>query len=170
MDEPTNDLDTESLELLEDRLVEYDGTLLVVSHDRAFLNNVVTSMIVFEPTGIKEYVGGYDDWLRQSQASKREEIAVAKSREAKPNGSGAVKSEAMVKKLTFKERSELEKIPATIEKYESEQSALFAMIADEAYFKKGAAAQSADQKRLKELASLIENSYARWEELAARES
>jgi ATP-binding cassette subfamily F protein uup len=70
MDEPTNDLDAESLEILEDRLVDYEGTLLVVSHDRAFLNNVVTSMIVFEPGGIREYVGGYDDWLRQSKVQK----------------------------------------------------------------------------------------------------
>ena len=65
LDEPTNDLDTETLELLEERLVEFDGTVLLVSHDRAFLNNVVTSTIVFEEGGVREYVGGYDDWLRQ---------------------------------------------------------------------------------------------------------
>ena len=65
LDEPTNDLDTETLELLEERLVEFAGTLLLVSHDRAFLNNVVTSTIVFEAGEVREYVGGYDDWLRQ---------------------------------------------------------------------------------------------------------
>ena len=86
LDEPTNDLDLETLELLEEQLVEFDGTLLLVSHDRAFLNNVVTSTIVFEPGGVREYVGGYDDWLRQRSAEVAEasEQAVTLSKEKRP--------------------------------------------------------------------------------------
>jgi ATP-binding cassette subfamily F protein uup len=113
LDEPTNDLDTETLELLEERLVQFDGTVLLVSHDRAFLNNVVTSTIVFEEGGLREYVGGYDDWLRQRAnrpASKTPTRSVSEGLPRPPR----VTAESSKRRLSFKERQELESLPATI--------------------------------------------------------
>jgi ATP-binding cassette subfamily F protein uup len=182
MDEPTNDLDTESLELLEERLVEYDGTVLVVSHDRSFLNNVVTSTVVFEESGIKEYVGGYDDWLRQRKAALK---AASKANDAK-NGSsssaskGGIKqtlpasgktqeSVAVAKKMSFKERNELEKMPGLIESYEAEQRSLHTKMAEPEYFKLPQATLQKDQSRLNELDELLVSAYARWDELSARD-
>src|SRR6478672_3332349 len=117
LDEPTNDLDTETLELLEDRLVNFTGTVLLVSHDRAFLNNVVTSTIVFEQDGAREYFGGYDDWVRQ-----RKPITAPRS-DAKPAArtfsKTAIEPPSDAKrKLTFKERKELEALPQQIEQYD----------------------------------------------------
>ena len=89
LDEPTNDLDTETVELLEDRLVEYQGTVLLISHDREFLNNVVTSTIVFEAGGIKEYVGGYDDWLRQRPSPPADRAASGHGAAAPCRGTGS---------------------------------------------------------------------------------
>ena len=107
LDEPTNDLDLETLELLEEQLVEYEGTLLVVSHDRAFLNNVVTSTIVFEPAGVREYVGGYDDWLRQRSPKPR-----ARRRRQQGRKSAVDAKEAAIppanRRRTYKEKLELE--------------------------------------------------------------
>ena len=175
MDEPTNDLDTESLELLEERLVEYEGTVLIVSHDRAFLNNVVTSTVVFEETGIKEYVGGYDDWLRQRKAAKKK--GEKTTEENRPPASapkqrtmGATDSVAVAKKLSFKERSELEKIPSLIEQYESEQRATHARMQEPEYFKQPQSKITQDQTRLGTLDDMLVAAYARWDELVARES
>jgi ATP-binding cassette subfamily F protein uup len=182
MDEPTNDLDTESLELLEERLVEYDGTVLVVSHDRSFLNNVVTSTVVFEESGIKEYVGGYDDWLRQRKAALK---AASKANDAKSGSSssaskGGIKqtlpasgktqeSVAVAKKMSFKERNELEKMPGLIESYEAEQRSLHTKMAEPEYFKLPQATLQKDQSRLNELDELLVSAYARWDELSARD-
>ncbi len=175
MDEPTNDLDSESLELLEERLVDFPGTLLVVSHDRAFLNNVVSSMIVFEETGIKEYVGGYDDWLRQRASSQRQakQEAAQKARsEAKqtagiaaPSGTEATKA---VAKLSFKEKHELDSLPTSIEKLEREQNGLHERMSASEYFRQPADTQAADQKRLKQIETLLRKSYDRWESLLSR--
>ncbi|MGA1193568.1 MAG: ATP-binding cassette domain-containing protein, partial [Kiritimatiellia bacterium] len=130
MDEPTNDLDAETLELLEDLLVEHEGTLLLVSHDRAFINNVVTSTLVFEGNGrIAEYVGGYDDWLRQRAIP------------AEHNGSPATATTTAPvppekpRKLSMKERKELEEWPARIESMEAEIKELETSLADPAFFK-----------------------------------
>ena len=114
LDEPTNDLDIETLELLEQLLMEYKGTVLVVSHDRAFLNNVVTSTLVFEGKGrVQEYAGGYDDWLRQIGSQLTKVIPARKEKKVrlkvKPAGPG---------KLTFKETRELEELPGLIETLE----------------------------------------------------
>ena len=119
MDEPTNDLDTESLELLEERLVDYEGTVLVVSHDRSFLDNMVTSTIVFEQDGIKVYVGGYDDWLRQRQSGKKAvalaetnrktTVAMPASKSTSSQSEYGGESVATAKKMSFKEKHELEK-------------------------------------------------------------
>ncbi|MHB8109867.1 MAG: ATP-binding cassette domain-containing protein, partial [Syntrophorhabdaceae bacterium] len=117
LDEPTNDLDTETLELLEEKLLEYNGTILLVSHDREFLNNVVTSTIVFEGNGVlEEYVGGYDDWLRQK--TKPPQTAPAQRTQKKE------KRPQEKKRLSFKETKELELLPAAIEALEEEQKQL----------------------------------------------
>jgi len=182
MDEPTNDLDTESLELLEERLVEYEGTVLVVSHDRSFLDNVVTSTIVFEPEGIKEYVGGYDDWLRQRQSGKKAAALAETHRKLNPNSAnsrtnlGTIMEEASsqsvvtAKKLTFKEKQERENLPSQIEKHEAEQRSIHARMAEPEYFKKSQKEIVKDQRRLSDLDELLVQSYARLEEYLARET
>lgn len=173
MDEPTNDLDAESLELLEERLVEYEGTLLVVSHDRAFLNNVMTSMLVFEESGIKEYVGGYDDWLRQKSSSvKSPSVSAAGSSAKTKSGASAVasgSSETAVKKLSYKEKQELDGLPAKIEQLESEQSNLHEKMGVPDYFKQAAPVLAKDQSRLAEIERLLDEALRRWEELSERD-
>ncbi len=169
MDEPTNDLDTESLELLEDRLVDYEGTLLVVSHDRAFLNNVVTSLIVFEPTGIKEYVGGYDDWLRQrKQANNAEKATLATSAKTSETNAPSEPSKSSGKKLSFKEKQELKSLPADIERYEAEHAELLELTSTTEYFKNSTTTKSDNQKRIVKLEKLLESALSRWEELSNR--
>lgn len=162
LDEPTNDLDTETLEMLEARLVEYDGTILLVSHDRAFLNNVVSSTIVFEPTGVKEYVGGYDDWL--AQTAGKTEAQPVKKQTGKPQKS---KSTASKKKLSFNEQQELKKLPATIERLEAEVAEFHTRMAAPEYYQQDGTIIAADQSQLKELEEQLATSYARWEELEA---
>ena len=107
LDEPTNDLDMETLELLEERLIDFGGTLLAVSHDRAFLNNVVTSTIVFEPGGVREYVGGFDDWLRQRSESQVESPSQKAAKE-KPRDAPASSG---VRRLSYNEKRELDELP-----------------------------------------------------------
>ena len=180
MDEPTNDLDTESLELLEERLVDYEGTVLVVSHDRSFLDNVVTSTIVFEQEGIKEYVGGYDDWLRQRQSGKKAIALAESSRKTQAasasSSSTASQSEygrdsvAIAKKMTFKEKQERDKLPSQIEQYEAEQRSIHAKMAEPEYFKKAQAQIVKDQRRLSELDDLLVQSYARLDDFLARDA
>jgi ATP-binding cassette subfamily F protein uup len=168
MDEPTNDLDAETLELLEELLLEYAGTLLLVSHDRAFLDNVVTSVLVFEGAGrVTEYTGGYEDWIRQRDAKPvhfREILAEPKP-EAKP--SPATRQEKSPKFLK-REQRELEELPEQIEKMEAELSALNARLWDPAVYQK----QPGNVPQLKtELAVLeerIKQGYARWEQLEAK--
>ena len=164
LDEPTNDLDVETLELLEELLLEFAGTVLLVSHDRAFLNNVVTSTLVFEGNGrVVEYAGGYDDWLSQrqpQQASPTKPVKEpAKARE-KPRAAGP-------RKLSFKEKKELEELPGRIEVLEAEQQGLYARLADPAFYQQGAGEAGAAKSRLEELDSLLAAAYARWEELEA---
>ncbi len=180
MDEPTNDLDTESLELLEERLVDYEGTVLVVSHDRSFLDNVVTSTIVFEQDGIKEYVGGYDDWLRQRQSGKKSvapaetnrksTVAMTASKSTSSQSEYGGESVATAKKMSFKEKHELEKLPSQIEQYEAEQRSIHAKMAEPAYFKKAQAQIVKDQRRLSDLDDMLVKSYARLEDFLARDA
>ncbi len=174
LDEPTNDLDLETLELLEELLAEFTGTLLLVSHDREFINNVVTSSLVFEGAGrVVEYAGGYDDWLAQrprpeADGSGRARASGAKrpAPEAKP-GRGKPKS-ARPRKLSFKERAELEALPARLEALEAEQQELCDRLADPAIYQAdGGRAVAAAKTRLAELAAELESAYARWEELEA---
>jgi ATP-binding cassette subfamily F protein uup len=169
LDEPTNDLDAETLELLEDLLVEFGGTVLLVSHDRAFLNEVCTSLLVFEGEGrVVDYIGGYDDWQKE-KARKAAALAAAEElakRAAKAAASGGAGSPAAkARKLTNKERAELDAMPALIEKLENEQTALTAKLADPLFFKKPPLEVTQATGRLHELEAQIATTYKRWEEL-----
>jgi ATP-binding cassette subfamily F protein uup len=160
MDEPTNDLDAETLELLEEMVANYAGTLLLVSHDRAFLDNVVSSTLVFEGAGqINEYVGGYSDWLRQ-----RKPVSAPKARPpaAIPAAPQAGKKS---RRLSFKEQAELAAIPDRIHRLEAEQLTLQAALADPQLFKQDPARGAQTLQRLQSLAQEIEQAYERWHAL-----
>jgi ATP-binding cassette subfamily F protein uup len=160
LDEPTNDLDVETLELLEELLIEYRGTILLVSHDRAFLDNVVTSTLVFEGDGhVQDYVGGYTDWLRQR--GRPEAVAVKPVKAAKPA------PKAKPAKLGFKETRELAEAPAKIESLETEQSELVERLSQPDFYKSDAAEQAAVHARIAALTAELEAAYARWSELEA---
>ncbi len=161
LDEPTNDLDIETLELLEELLMEYSGTVLVVSHDRAFLNNVVTSTLVFEGEGhVQEYAGGYDDWLRQGHTQQEKVTPVKKDKKERVRA----KSKGP-RKLTFKETRELEDLPGRIETLEQEQKQLYETMANESFYKDDGNKVARAKARLGELEQLLEETYDRWEEL-----
>jgi ATP-binding cassette subfamily F protein uup len=160
LDEPTNDLDIETLELLEDLLIDYRGTLLLVSHDRAFLDNVVTSTLVFEGDGrVQEYVGGYSDWLRH----RAKPVAATQSsgKDAKP----VATTKKRPAKLGFKAGRELEQAPAIIESLETEQRELVERLSQPAFYQCDAAEQARVHARVAALTGEIEAAYARWTEL-----
>jgi ATP-binding cassette subfamily F protein uup len=161
MDEPTNDLDVETLDLLEDLLMEYAGTLLLVSHDRDFLNNVVTGTLVLSGDGeVREFVGGYDDWLRQVAAET-------------PIASGAQKSVTekqkrqpeRPRKLTFKEERELEALPEQITALEDEQERLHATLADPEFYRTAGGEVVTINARLAQIEQELDGLMTRWEEL-----
>ncbi len=164
LDEPTNDLDAETLELLEDRLLDYKGTILLVSHDREFLNNVVTSTIVFEGEGrLQEYVGGYDDWLRQRRAGHG---AVKRGRAEGAEHQKREKPPKEKQKLSYKESRELEALPQTIEAMEEEKRRLTATLnSPEFYARYDAAKLRAANDRLEALEKGLDEAYHRWDEL-----
>ncbi|HKE95927.1 MAG TPA: ATP-binding cassette domain-containing protein [Povalibacter sp.] len=164
MDEPTNDLDIESLELLESTLQTYPGTLLLVSHDRAFLDNVVTQTLVAEGNGKwQEYVGGYSDWLAQRPA-----LPVAAPIKAKPEAKPANPPSAAPTKLSYKEVRELEQLPREIEALEQEQQELTARMSSADYHRQGAEQMRTDRRRVEEIESLLASKFDRWEALEAR--
>ncbi|GBC61684.1 ABC transporter ATP-binding protein [Desulfonema ishimotonii] len=161
LDEPTNDLDAETLELLEELLLNYTGTVLLVSHDRAFLNNVVTSTLVFEGDGaVNEYVGGYDDWLARRRPDTPPEPAAPKIRAAKPKP-----EKARPRKRTFKEQRELDALPQRIEDLEAEQAGLHEKMAEPAFYQNGGDEIARAKSRLEALENELETTYARWEAL-----
>ena len=162
MDEPTNDLDVETLELLEELLCDYDGTLILVSHDRSFLDNVVTSTLVFEGDGVvKEYVGGYEDWLRQTKKT-----AAKKTSTEKPVSKEIKKEKPKKKtKLSYKEQRELDTLPDKIEKLEAEQEYLQQEVSEPDFYKQQQDVIDKALKRLAELEKELEQAYQRWEEL-----
>jgi ATP-binding cassette subfamily F protein uup len=168
LDEPTNDLDAETLELLEDRLMEYKGTILLVSHDRTFLNNVVTSTIVFEGEGhLEEYVGGYDDWLKQrKEKAEPEKIKIGEEKQKKE------KPPPEKRRLSYKERLELQDLPQKIEALEKEKHELTATLSSPSFYAgKDAAKIRTVGDRLADLDAELETAYSRWnelEDLAAR--
>jgi len=163
MDEPTNDLDAETLELLEDLLIDYSGTLLLVSHDREFLNNVVTSTLVLgEDARVREFVGGYDDWLRQSAQQ-----APAIARTSAPPRQKQRQDTEKPRKLSFKEQRELEELPDRIGELEGEIEALHGNLADPEFYRTAGDEVGALTKKLETLEKELAEAYRRWEELEA---
>ena len=166
LDEPTNDLDIETLELLESHLIEWPGTLLLVSHDRAFIDHVVTSTLVFESGGhVQEYVGGYEDWLRQR--GTREMAAEAQPERAERTAEPPV-TMATRKKPTYREQKELDQLPVQIEALEREQAQLTASIADPHFYRQPADSITEALARLEILKNELHDTYARWEKLDSR--
>ncbi|MDG2359847.1 MAG: ATP-binding cassette domain-containing protein [Planctomycetaceae bacterium] len=181
LDEPTNDLDAETLELLEELLAQFSGTLLLVSHDRAFLNNVATSTFVFEGDGvIREFDGGYDDWLRQKSDSNYQAAALAKSeKKYQESGSRTVpasdnsppstpNSTAKPRKLSFKEQRELETLPRRIEEIENRQQKLHALMADPSFYQKPREDIAAATEELEQLEEELMEKFDRWESLESQ--
>jgi len=167
MDEPTNDLDVETLELLEELLADYPGTLLLVSHDRDFLDHVVTSTIAMEGNGrVGEYVGGYTDWERQRPAPIAAPAPLARPRESAVPGARAEPAPAK-RRLSYKEQRELEQLPAQIEAFESRIAALTDAMHDPAFFQRETAAIVAHNAQLAEAQAGLDQAYARWMELDA---
>ncbi len=161
MDEPTNDLDMETLELLEDYLMNYNGTVLLVSHDRAFINNIVTSTLVFEGDGVvKEYVGGYDDWLRHFPAEAKPDKAAKSKKDAPPAHAPRPKA-----KLGFQQQKELDSLPLTIQMLETEQEELYRAMGNPDLYKKDKSEIVSKKERLEVVKRLLAESYTRWEEL-----
>lgn len=160
MDEPTNDLDMETLELLEELLCDYPGTLLLVSHDRAFLDNVVTSTLVFEGQGkIGEYIGGYEEWHRQQKI-------ISNDKELKSGSlTKRVEKPKPLKKLSYKDQKDLEALPSLIERMENEQSELHKRIADPDFYQKDQEVIAKTMASLKTLENELEQAYERWDNL-----
>jgi ATP-binding cassette subfamily F protein uup len=169
LDEPTNDLDAETLDVLEDILVEYTGTLIMVSHDRAFLDNVVTSTLVFEGDGVvTEHAGGYTDWRNELARIAVAKRTAAIGTAAKP---AATKSSAPAQagaKLNNKERKELETLPGKIEQLEAEQAQITVQLGDPEIYKDGGAKAATLQKRLHAAEAEHAEALGRWMELDAR--
>jgi ATP-binding cassette subfamily F protein uup len=163
MDEPTNDLDVETLDLLEELLLDYSGTLLLVSHDREFLNNVVTSTLAISKDGeVREYVGGYDDWLRQSAAE-----SVGQNEPVSQPQSKQRREAERARKLSFKEARELDALPERIAALEEEQEKLHHDLADPELYKTAGTEVAKLKSRLEELEKELEEAYLRWKELEA---
>ena len=164
MDEPTNDLDVETLELLEELLMQYEGTLILISHDRAFLDNVVTSTLVFEGNAhVNEYVGGYEDWLRQFKNK-----IVRKKEKKEKKVKTEVKSEEQkktVKKRTFKEQKELEELPVLIEALDTEMAEITEKMADTKFYQQNKEIIAITTDRVTEIECALKQAYERWEQL-----
>lgn len=167
MDEPTNDLDAETLELLEYLLVEYEGTLLLVSHDREFLDNVVTSTLVFEGDGrLGDYNGGYQEWFRQRAARSVKAVLAEPSPAPAPAKGGT--SSVKTRKLSQKEQRELETLPAMIESLEEEQSTLAAQLSDPTFYQRRSGDAPAMKAQLETVEKALAQAFSRWEDLEQR--
>jgi ATP-binding cassette subfamily F protein uup len=168
MDEPTNDLDVETLELLEELLADWPGTLLLVSHDRDFLDAVVTSTLVMEGGGrVGDYVGGYSDWLRQrpvpgANALPSRATAVADRAAATAPSNAPTQAPTARKRLGHKEQRELEQLPARIETLEARIAELTAQIQDPQFYRQPAATVTATQSALAAVQADLDLAYARW--------
>ena len=181
LDEPTNDLDVESLELLEEMLLAYNGTVMLVSHDRTFLDNVISSLLVFDASGsgrVTEYVGGYSDWHKENQQRSSNAGSVAVSKTSQQNASSARTDMLMDDSLGFEERKklkaerqkgkkELEKLPGQIEKLESTLNDCNQKISETDFYQRPQAAQNEIFEKVKDLESQIEQLMTRWEQLEA---
>ena len=166
LDEPTNDLDVETLELLEELLLNYDGTVLLVSHDRTFVNNVVTSTLVFEGPGrIESYAGGYDDWLIQRPpdvAPAPEKSVPRRDKQAAPT------AKTNRKKLSYMEKRELDALPDRIESLETRQQDLFQVMSDADFYRQDGETIAAVKNELAQVEKDLEDAFARWEALDRR--
>lgn len=177
LDEPTNDLDVETLELLEELLMNYDGTVLIVSHDRAFLNNVCTSSLVFDAPGeVNEYVGGYDDWLRQRPAHYAEQAKNDKTakknnlpteHKSEPAPAKQESKPVAKKKLTYKDQREYDRLPEKLETLEAEIEAISTIIAEPDFYSKDQETVQAKLAELQAKEDELEAAFERWEELEA---
>ena len=165
LDEPTNDLDAETLELLEEKLVQFTGTVLMVSHDRAFLNNVVTSTLVFEEDGLREYVGGFDDWQRQSQKRSTTPDRSDETSKNKTSGKAKASKTEQPKKLSYKEKREFEKLPSTIEQLENQIAEIHRQMGSPDFYQKPGSEISKVQTSLTSLETELSAAYLRWEAL-----
>jgi ATP-binding cassette subfamily F protein uup len=162
LDEPTNDLDIETLELLEALLIDWPGTLLLVSHDRAFIDHVVTSTLVFEGEGrVQEYIGGYADWLRQRR-NPEPRNQEQRTRNPEP------RIENRSAKPSYREQQELDRLPGRIDEMELEQQQLNAAVADPGFYKETAETIHQTLARLETLQQALLDAYARWDELDSR--
>lgn len=160
LDEPTNDLDVPTLELLEELLLDFSGTVLVVSHDREFLDRVVTANLVFEGDGIvREFVGSYDDWRRSREVAAAPEVSTAPGKKV---------HSGKAKKLSYKEKQELAELPAKIETCEEEQGSIHEALSDPDLYQKGGESVANYQARLAAVEAELATLYARWEKLDAR--
>jgi len=170
LDEPTNDLDLETLELLESRLVEFPGTLLLVSHDRAFLDNVVTTTLVFEGDGrVQEYAGGYEDWLRQRPAAVQPAFPRSRSPEVRAGGATSVAQRSSPKKkLSYNEQREFEQLPVRIGELEAEQESLSKATVHPDFYKEPAAAIKQVLARLDQVHGELLDLYKAWDDLDSR--
>ncbi|HEY1059905.1 MAG TPA: ATP-binding cassette domain-containing protein [Limnobacter sp.] len=172
LDEPTNDLDIETLELLEDKLMAYQGTLILVSHDREFLDQIVTRCWVFEGDGqVGDYVGGYTDWLRQRTVDPWQDKPMGKA--AKPAEASNLQAQPVSpapkgKKLSYKEQRELESLPSLIERLEAEQAELVNTMGEPAFYEQAADAITKVQQRMQTLETELATAYVRWEELESK--
>ncbi len=164
LDEPTNDLDIDTLEVLEDLLLDYEGTLLLVSHDRAFLNNIVTSTLILDNTGdVKEYVGGYDDWHKQIEPTLV--LPTKPKLDSKPQAESKADTKPAVRKLSYHEKRELEELPKKIETLEAEQHQLTLKMEDPAFYQQEGEVITNAVDRLQELHDELSRLYHRWGEL-----
>jgi ATP-binding cassette subfamily F protein uup len=173
LDEPTNDLDIDSLELLETTLADYSGTLILVTHDRAFMDNVATQSLAAEGEGLwKEYAGGYTDWLAQSAFA-----AGAGAPAAKTDKRGSAPKEGVAdprsprtgrQRLSYTEQRELDALPAQIESLEADQNELQSSMSSGDYHRRGGAQIQQDRVRLEQIEAALARSFERWAELEAR--
>lgn len=162
LDEPTNDLDAETLDLLEEMITDYPGTVLLVSHDRAFLNNVATNLLVFEEDGgVCEFTGGYDDWINQCNRNDENRLEAASS--TKPARDLKTSTTAGPRRRTFKEQQELAGLPKTIESLETEQRDLHARMASPGFYQQDKSEIAKASKRLEEIERELESSFERWD-------
>jgi ATP-binding cassette subfamily F protein uup len=175
LDEPTNDLDMETLELLERMLIEYQGTVLMVSHDRAFLDNVVTGIFSFEGEGVvKEYAGGYSDYLQIKKLSRQAKSAETTPPEKKKPGPDGVASrkkaasQAGGKRLTYGERLELEQLPEKLESLEQKRRELYDRMSEPEFYRQPSGEIDSVTRDMEATESSLEEAYARWEDLETR--
>ena len=172
LDEPTNDLDVETLDVLEERLAEYDGTLLLVSHDRAFLDHLVTCLFVLEGEGrVREHSGGYTDWLawsRNARAKDRADRSAAAARESAPRAARGRRGNDRPRRISFSERREMEALPERIEALEGRIAALHERLADPSFYREPSPVIAGAHRALAEAEAELEGAFERWSDLERR--